>query len=236
MAMYPMQDVYWFLDSVPTKDLDLTKQGLMNGEDYYVIGGIVGELRHIIEIYDCLNLRKDSKGRKFVKNSENLVKANKVLNQFIESKRCSVFGTVFYHSLIPEIFKNDPDSYVSWDYPKERGVDGMKGRAFAQTIWEFMEYYALKMPNINPIVCLDNEDQAIKDSVKHHFWNQMAKQRPNAKLKVQSEDRAIHNEPTGYRVADHVCSILGNYITFPEKYAIFDDLIRKISNLIQVWN
>jgi len=221
-----MYDVYWFLDSVPTKNLGLTETGVKSGEDYYVIGGIGGDLASIIGAYDNLGLNKTSTGRKFIKNPKKLRLVNTVLNNLIDSRRIFVLGTVFYHSQIPDIIRQNPHSYVSMDNPKEVGINGMRGRSFAQTIWIFMERVK-EDPNINPIVCLDNEDPVIQQSVKFHFRNQLAKLKPEAKVKVQSIDRAIENEPKGYIVSDIICSILRNYINFPDKYKILEDLIMK---------
>ncbi len=221
-----MYDVYWFLDSVPTKDLGLTETGVKSGEDYYVIGGIGGDLASIIGAYDNLGLNKTSTGRKFIKNPENLRLANTVLNDLIDSKKIFVLGTVFYHSQIPPIIRQRPHLYVSSDNPIEVGINGMRGRSFAQTIWIFMESVK-ENPNINPIVCLDNEDPIIQQSVRHHFKNQLAKLTPEAEVKVQSINKARENEPKGYIVADTICSILREYIRFPDRYGNLKDLIEK---------
>ncbi len=82
-------------------------------------------------------------------------------------------------------------------------------------------------PDINPIVCLDNEDQVIQQSVKFHFRGQMTGFKPKAEVKVQSIDKARKDEPKGYRVADVVCSLLGNYVKSPSKYGILLDLVSK---------
>jgi len=222
-----MYNMYWFLDSVPTKDLGLTVNGIKSGEDHYVIGGIAGDLAGIIGVYSTLGLNKTSTGRKFIKNSENLRLANTVLNNLIDSGKILVFGTVFYHSEIPTIFKQNPDLFVSSDNPREVGVAGMRGRAFAQTVWIFMDHVLKQSPYINPIVCLDNEDPVIQQSVKFHFNNQLARPKPEAEIKVQSIDKARKDEPKGYIVSDIICSILGNYIKFPDRHENFDDLITK---------
>ncbi len=221
-----MYDMYWFLDSVPTHDLGLTKDTIVNGEDYYVIGGIEGDLGSIIEVYEKLGLSKNSQGRKFVKKPENLHLANTVLNNLIDSGKILVFGTVFYHSQIPPIIQQWPDRYISSDNPIEVGIIGMRGRAFAQTIWIFMDYILKKRPDTNPIVCLDNEDPIIQQSVKFHFKGQFAG-KPDAEVKVQSIDRARENEPKGYIVSDIVCSMLGKYVKFPDRYGILEKLITK---------
>lgn len=221
-----MFDVYWFLDSVPTKDLGLTEVGIHSGEDYYVIGGIGGNLASIIEAHDNLGLNRGSKGRKFIKNPENLRLANNVLNSLIDSKKIFLLGTVFYHLQIPKVIQRWPDRYVSNDNPKEVGIRGMRGRSFAQTIWVFMENIKGN-PDINPIVCLDNEDPIIQQSVKFHFRNQLAELKPRAKVKVQSVDKAEKDEPKGYIVSDIICSILRKHIKFPNEYKILEDLVTK---------
>jgi hypothetical protein len=116
--------------------------------------------------------------------------------------------------------------YVSGDNPNEVGANGMRGRSFAQTIWAFMELVK-NNPDVNPIVCLDNEDPVIQQSVKFHFRNQLAKLKPKAKIKVQSVDQADKDEPKGYIVSDIICSMLGNYAKFPDRYRSLEDLITK---------
>ena len=228
------QDMHWFLDSVPTKDLGLTKNGIKKSkESHYVIGGVCGDLENIINVHESLGLTKKSKGKRLIsmrslkRNPENLSLINGVLNNFIDSRKISIFGTVFYHSQIPTIVRENPELFVSPDNPNEVGIRGMRGRAFAQTVWIFMEGYVKERHDINPIVCLDNEDPVIKQSVRYHFDNQMAELRPNSTVKVQSEDRASTGEPTGYRVSDIICSILGNYIKFPAEFGTFNELINK---------
>lgn len=128
---------------------------------------------------------------------------------------------------MPRIFQQNPDLFVSPDNREERGINGMRGRAFAQTVWLFIDYVLKQSPDINPIVCLDNEDPVIQQSVKFHFKGQLAGLKPDAEVKVQSIDKARENEPKGYRVSDVVCSILGNYVKLHVKYKMFEDLITK---------
>lgn len=217
-----MYDMYWFLDSVPTEDLGLTKDTIVNGEDYYVIGGIGGELSNIIEVHDKLNLAKYSGGRKFVRNSQNWYLANTVLNELIGENKIFVFGTVFYHSKIPEVIKK---KFVSFDNQEEKGIIGMQGRAFAQIIWIFMNHILQRNIQVNPIVCLDYEDRKILQSVEFHIKAQLAGKL--GEVKVQSRDKARKDERKGHKVSDTICSLFGNYVKFPHKRMVIKDLIAK---------
>lgn len=223
-----MYNVYWFLDSVPTHDLGLTKEGIkINTEDYYVIGGVWGNLNSVYKVYKNLKLQRNSKGRKFIKHSKNLQLANDVLNNFIDSGKIRIFGTVFYHNQIPAMFRENPDLYVSEGFPDEVGLLGMQGRAYAQTIWLYMENFTKRYSDLNPIVCVDNEIHAIQNSVRFHFYNHLGKTRPDAKVKFHSVERVLQYERQGHIVSDIICSILGNFIKFPDEFEIFDELISK---------
>lgn len=219
-----MGKIYWFLDSVPTKDIGLNERDIANSdENYYVIGGIAGDLESVVNIFQSLHLRNDTLGRKFVKKQDNIILANDVLSKLIDSEKIMVFGTVFYHSQIPDVIRENPDKYVADDNPNEVGISGMRGRTYAETIWIMMDQ-TKKFPEISPVVCLDNEDSAIQQSVKCHFDRQ---QLQSAQLKVQSINKASQNEPKGYVVCDIVCSMLRNYINSSDKYQILNKLIQK---------
>lgn len=232
-----MFDMYWFLDSVQTKDLVVNENYVANKEDYYVIGGVGGDLANIIEAYESLDIRT-SPGRKLIKNPQWVSSANTVINDLIDSGKIFVFGTIFNQSKIPRPYQLQPDLFKSSDNPHEVGIIGMWGRSYAQTVWIFMENILKNNIDVNPIVCLDREDPVILQSVDFHIKTQLAKLRPDAQVKVQSRDQARDNEKLGHYVSDPVCSILGNYVKFPDKYRIFEDLIKKTikfkTKLIQV--
>lgn len=221
-----MLDMYWFLDSVNTKDFVFNENDKVNREDYYVIGGVGGDLANITEAYESLDI-KTSPGRKLIKNPQWVSLANTVLNNLIDSGKIFVFGTIFNQSKIPLPYQQNPDLFRSSDNPNEVGEIGMWARSYAQTVWCFMEYILRKNINVNPIVCLDREYPVIRQSVDFHINAQLAGLRPDPKVKVQSRDLARENEKVGHYVSDAICSILGNYIKFPDKYGIFTDLIKK---------
>lgn len=220
-----MFNQHWFFDSVPTKDLGITEKDIKsNKEEYYVIGGVQGSLTNLVELYNNLGLKRNTKGRKFVKKDDNLVLANKEFTDYISSRKIAIYGTVFYHSQMPEFIKNNPDLYVAQDNPNEKGIGGLRGRAFAQTIWGIME--PLKaVPEVNPVVCLDNEDQAICECVEYHFYNQLKEKKPDAKVKIQSINLAEQNEPKGYVLCDIVASLIGNYINDPTNFQLIYGLL-----------
>ena len=227
-----MFDRHWFFDSVPTKDLGITEKSIGNGEDYYVIGGVEGNLPDLTALFNELGLKKNVSGRKFVKSEDNCQLANQIIPKYVSSGKLLVLGTVFYHSQIPKIVKEHPDLYVTPDNLNEKGIEGLQGRAFAQTIWSRMEPLK-EVPDLNPVVCLDNEIPAIQDCVKYHFYKQMQDKKPNAKVKVQSSDSvaAAQNEPKGYVLCDVLCSILGNYIVNPQEFQTVRGIIEKTSKI-----
>ena len=223
-------DFHWYFDSAPTKDLGITEKKIEEVHGDYIIGGIAGNLRDIVSIFNELNLKNNTAGRKFVKSQENRFLANEILTRYISTGKLAVYGTVFYHSRIPEVIRKNPDLYVDDDNPNEKGIGGLRGRAFAQTIWGIME--PLKaIPQINPVVWLDNEDIAIQNCISYHFYKQLKNTKPYARFNVQSKDQAQEGEPKGHKLSDIVCSILRNYIESPAEFPEINRVIEKTIKL-----
>ena len=218
---------YWFLNSVPNKDLGFGDEEIRSDNNYYIIGGISGDLESIIEVYEILELRRRTEDQRLILDRKKVRLANIVLLRLIDSKKISIFGTLFNQSLLPGAICQHPELYVSSDDPSELGIVGMRGRSFAQPIRMYMEYYAKNIEGLNPIVMLDNEDDKIKKSVINHFEKHITKYKPEAKIKVHGIDQAGPKETMGYIVSDLICSIFWNYIHSPKEFKIFDDLISK---------
>ena len=217
-------NVHWYFDSAPTKDIGITEKEIEKVGQDYIIGGIAGSLNTISSLYNELGLERNSVGRKFIKSDDNLALINQKIGEYVASRRLALFGTVFYHTRIPEVIRKNPNLYVDDDNPNERGIGGLRGRAFAQTIWVLME--PLKaIPTVNPIVWLDNEDKAIQDCISFHFYKQLKDAKPNAKFLVQSVDQAKQNEPKGHRLSDIICSVLREYIDNPNESSEINSLI-----------
>ena len=222
--------MHWYFDSAPTKDVGITEREIGKIDGDYIIGGIAGNLGNIVSIFEELKLKNNTSGRRFIKSEENRILVNEILTRYVSNGKLVVYGTVFYHSRIPEIIRQNPELYVADDNPNEKGIGGLRGRAFAQTIWGIMEPLKI-IPQINPIVWLDNEDIAIQNCIYYHFYKQLKNTKPGARFYVQSKDRAQTDEPKGHKLSDIVCSVLRNYINDPVEFSGISDMVEKTTKL-----
>ncbi len=243
MGMTQRLKKYWYFDSVPTKDLGLSKSEIKETEDEYIIASFGASLETIQEICNQLKLTKNSNGRKLIKD-ENFVKEScDLLNILIGSSKLNVYGTLFWHSKIPEVLREEPERYKSRDAYFEQGTIGMQGRAYAQTNWCIMEDEVKNKINlVYPVIYIDREYPPIWKSLGFHSYRQLGN--GNCEVRVQSGGLVLYNNETqevsiksekardgesiGHSLAGYLASLLRNKFVDPKfiKHELFSRVKR----------
>lgn len=162
----------WFLDSVPSVR-EFYKNHKLDSKEY-VIATISGLEEDIIETHKQMSLVEGKKGNELVKNRTFIKSKLPILTDKIVKGKIEAYGTILWHSKTPEPYLSNPSNFKTLDTAFEQGYTGMRGRSYAQTVWEIMKNEVVdKGYPVYPVINLDQEQSPITKSTGTHFYRQM---------------------------------------------------------------